>query len=61
LDIRAGRRWIERILIKHCAPKGSIFLGVIEFSEGESRMLAMRWALAFRLIKEGDDWRIAVD
>ncbi|HEX8467228.1 MAG TPA: hypothetical protein VF620_05445 [Allosphingosinicella sp.] len=63
LDIRAARRWIERILIKHCdsAPSRSIFRGVIEFSEGESRMLAMRWALAFRLIREGEDWRIVVD
>lgn len=63
LDVRAARRWIKKIRITHCdkPPSRSPFRGVIEFSEGESRLLAMRWALAFRLIREGEDWRIAID
>lgn len=63
LQIRAARRWIQKIRITYCdrATSGSLIRGVIEFSEGESRMLGMRWALAFRLIREGEDWRITVD
>jgi hypothetical protein len=64
LQIRAARRWIEKIEIMNCGkdPQDPVFVGVMKMGEAESRLVAMRHTLLFRLTwVDGKGWLITVD
>lgn len=64
LQMRAARRLITSIEIQDCGtdPRRPVFHGTINFVPGESRVLAMRWSLAFRLSRQGrEGWRMTID
>jgi len=63
LQIRAARRGIPSIEILDCG-RGSrrpVIRGLINFDPGYSRSLGMWRSLAFRLVREGQGWRMIVD
>lgn len=63
LQIRAARRMITGIEILGCGtePGRPVFQGMINFEPMESRAAGMRSTLAFRLTREGRDWRMTID
>jgi F-type H+-transporting ATPase subunit gamma len=64
LDVRAARRWIERIEIMHCGadPEQPVFRGIMEVSKAESQTAFMRPTLFFRITRQGrEGWRLTMD
>lgn len=64
LQMRAARRLITGIDIVDCGTdhRRPVFQGTINFMPEESRMLGMRWSLAFRLTREDrKGWRMTID
>lgn len=63
LQIRAARRLILSIEILDCGMDSGrpVIRGMINFEPGVSRMLGMWRSLAFRLVREGNGWRMIVD
>jgi hypothetical protein len=64
LNVRAARRWIERIAITHCGmdPERPEFRGSMELSKAESQAASMRPLLFFRITRQGrEGWRLSMD
>lgn len=64
LNVRAARRWLERIEIIHCGmdPARPVFRGIMELSKADSQVALMRPTLFFRITRQGrDGWRLTMD
>ena len=64
LNVRAARRWIERIEIIHCGldPERPEFRGIMELSEADSKVARLRPTLFFRIARQGrEGWRLTTD
>lgn len=64
LQLRAARRFIDRIGIMNCGmdERRPVFRGVMELSKAESQAASMRASHYFRLVREDrKGWRIVFD
>ena len=64
LNLRAARRWIERIEIIHCGMlrERPEFHGIMELSKAESQNVRLRPTLSFRITRQGrEGWRLTTD
>lgn len=63
LDRFAARREIDRIEIMNCGMDAQrpLFRGIMVLSKPEAQPASRQNTLFFRLVREGEDWRIAVD
>ena len=64
LNVRAARRWIERIDIIHCGldPERPEFRGIMELSEADSKLARLYPTLFFRITRQGrEGWRLTTD
>ena len=64
LELRAARRFIDRIGIMNCGmdERRPVFRGVMELSKAESQAAGMRASHYFRVARdEGKGWRIVFD